>query len=62
MKNFFQGYKTYVVAALTAVVVFLHSIGYIDDETYKTLIGLLGAGALGTVAAKINRMKDAIPK
>lgn len=51
-----QGYKTYIIAILSAVVVAAHAMGYIDDATRDTLLGLLGAGAIGTVAAKVNRL------
>ena len=53
----FAGYKTYVVAALIAAVSVAHSLGYIDAATQQTLIGLLGAGAVSTLAAKINRQE-----
>lgn len=51
------GYKTYIVAALTAAVTVLHALGYIDSATRDTLLGLLVAGGATTVAAKINRMQ-----
>ena len=50
-----QGYKTYLMAALIAVVSVAHTLGYLDDATQQTLLGLLGAGAAATLAAKINR-------
>ena len=50
-----QGYKTYIVAALIAVVSIAHTLGYSDPATQQTLLGLLGAGAAATIAAKINR-------
>lgn len=50
------GYKSYIVAVLAASVTALHALGYIDDALFQTLMGLLGAGAVGTVAAKINRI------
>jgi len=56
-----QGYKTYIIAILSAAVVAAHAMGYIDDATRDTLLGLLGAGAIGTVAAKINRMDKKVP-
>ena len=56
VKVMLQGYKSYIVAALTAAVTVAHMLGYIDDATYQTLLALLGAGAVGTVAAKINRL------
>lgn len=60
VKEMLSGYKTYIVAILTAVLTLLHSLGYIDDSLYQTLLALLGAGALGTVAAKINSIKNEI--
>ena len=54
----FKGYKTYIVAALMGALTVLKSLGYIDDATYQTLMALLGAGAVGTVAAKINRLAN----
>ena len=58
VKEMLKGYKTYIVAILTAALTVAKSLGYIDDQTYQTLIALLGAGALGTVAAKINRIAN----
>ena len=52
-----KGYKTYIVAALTAALTLTHSLGYIDEATYQTLLALLGAGGLTTVAMKINDIK-----
>lgn len=57
VRTMFAGYKSYIVAALAAAVTVLHSLGYIDDATRDMLLGLLGAGAIGTVAAKINRIE-----
>ena len=56
MLTMLQGYKTYVVAALMGALTVLKALGYIDEATYQTLMALLGAGAVGTVAAKINRL------
>lgn len=52
-----QGYKTYIVAVLLAILAALKALGYIDEATYQALIALLGAGAVSTVAAKINRIQ-----
>lgn len=52
----FQGYKSYIVAVLAAAVTAAHALGYIDTATFQNLMALLGAGAVGTVAAKINRI------
>jgi hypothetical protein len=56
-RSMLSGKKTYAVAALTAVVTFLHAIGVINDELYKTLLGFLGAGAVATVRAAISRFE-----
>lgn len=53
-----QGYKSYIIAVLSALVVVAHAMGYIDDTTRDTLLGLLASGALGTVAAKMNRINQ----
>ena len=55
--GFLKGYKTYIIAALTAALTLAHSLGYIDEATYQTLLALLGAGGLSTVAAKIARIQ-----
>lgn len=56
--NMLSGYKTYIVAILTAALTLVHSLGYIDEATYQNLLALLAAGGLTTVAAKINRMNS----
>ena len=50
-----RGFKTYIMAALMGALTVAKALGYVDDATYQTLMALLGAGALTTVAAKINR-------
>lgn len=62
VKEMLSGYKTYIVAILTAVVTLLHSLGYIDETLFQTLLALLGAGAISTVAAKINNVQKSINK
>ena len=56
VKEMLSWYKTYIVAALMGALTVLKSLGYIDEQTYQTLMRLLEAGGLTTVAAKINRM------
>lgn len=56
------GYKTYIVAAISAFVIVAHSLGYIDDATRDTLLGLLASGGLATVAAKMNRFGANVDK
>ena len=52
-----QGYKTYIIAILTAALTVAHALHYIDDATYQALMALLASGGVATVAAKINRMQ-----
>lgn len=52
------GNKTYIIAALIAVVTIAHSLGYIDTNTLTTLLGLLNGGAVSTLAAKSNRIEQ----
>lgn len=49
-----QGKKTYILAAIAAVVTFVKYLGYIDDGMYQTLVGLLGAGAVATLRSSVN--------
>lgn len=58
MIDFLKGKKSYFVAGLMAALSILKYTGKIDDSTYQSLIGLLGAGAVSTVSAKINRMNS----
>jgi hypothetical protein len=58
--GFLKGYKTYIIAALTAILTLLHSLGYIDEATFQTLLALLASGGLTTVAMKINDIKNNI--
>lgn len=60
IQEMLAGYKSYIIAALIAILAGLHAMGYVDEATYKTLLALLGAGAVTTVAAKINAIKSDI--
>lgn len=60
MFDFLKGYKTYIVAILSAIVSLLHATGKIDDAMKQMLLELLAAGAITTVAAKINRIQKNI--
>ncbi len=53
--TFLTGKRTYIIATAAAVVVFLHQAGYIDQQVYETLLGLLGAGALTTLRLAIKK-------
>lgn len=50
-----QGFKSYIIAAMAAAVTVAHMLGYIDEAMFQSLMALLGAGAVTTVAAKLNR-------
>lgn len=51
--NFLKGKKTYIIAVLIATTTFLLHAGLINDEIYKTIIGLLGALGLSTLRAGV---------
>jgi len=55
-----QGKKSYIISGLGAILGILHMMGKIDDGLYQSLLGLLGAGAVTTLAAKINRLDKSI--
>lgn len=57
IREMLKGYRTYIIAAIIAILAGLHAMGYIDEATYQTLLALLGAGGLSTVAAKIGRIQ-----
>ncbi len=50
-----KGKKTYLVALGVAGVTFLYQMQWIDESTYKMLLGILNSMGLMTLAAKINR-------
>ncbi len=49
--TFLKGKKTYILATLGALVVFVKFLGWIDEATANTLLGLLGFGAFATLRA-----------
>jgi len=51
-----QGKRTYIIAALAAIVTLVKYLGYIDEDLFQMLLGLLGAGGVATMAAKVNRI------
>lgn len=55
-----KGKKTYILAILMAIVNGLYFSDKIDKATYDMLINLLGAGAVATVAAKVNRVNKSV--
>jgi hypothetical protein len=56
MIDWLKGKKSYIVSALIAAVQLAFMMGYIDEATRDALLALLGAGAISTVAAKMNRI------
>jgi hypothetical protein len=54
---FLTGKKTYIVAIVIGCVVACQHLGYIDEETAKTLIGLLTDGGLATLRAGVETVK-----
>lgn len=57
MISLLKGKKTYIVAILMAAIQAGKMMGYITEELANELLKLLGVGAVGTVAAKINRIQ-----
>lgn len=47
--SWINGYKTYLCAVLLGLATVARALGYIDDATYATLAGLLGAGGLASL-------------
>lgn len=58
LRTFFEGYKSYIVAGIAALIYFLNASGIypipkdMEEQIYKVLEILFGV----TMAAKINRM------
>lgn len=50
-----QGKKTYLIAVAIGAATVAHTLGYVDDGLYQTLLAFLGAGGAATLAAKVNR-------
>ena len=56
--EFLKGKKTYLQAAGVAIVVGLHTAGVIDNSVATMLLGLLGAGSIASIGAKIDRAAE----
>lgn len=50
--------KTYVVAILAAVVTGLKYAGFLTEDTYQLLMGLLASGGIATVRAAISKIDN----
>jgi hypothetical protein len=48
-----SGAKTYIVAGLMLACSFAKSRGWIDESTYATVMGILGAGGLAALRAGV---------
>jgi hypothetical protein len=53
MLNFLVGHKTYILAAIGAIITFAYSLGWIDTTVYQVLIGLVGSGGLATLRSAV---------
>lgn len=60
MLEFLKGKKTYLVALGVAGVTFAYQMQWIDEATYKMLLGILNSAGLMTLAAKMNRVDNKI--
>lgn len=49
----FSGYKTYLIAIAIGALGVAHSLGYIPDPLYTTLLTLLGGGGLAALRAAV---------
>ena len=48
-----DGYKTYIAAAVIGLLTALNYLGILDDENYKTLVGLVGSLGLAALRAGV---------
>ena len=52
---YLQGKKTYLQGLAAALVVLALHLGWMDQSTAATLLGLLGAGSILSLGAKVDR-------
>jgi hypothetical protein len=50
-----KGKKTYIQAIAAGVIVVLFSLGYVEKDMAVASLGLLGAGSVMSLGAKIDR-------
>ena len=50
-----RGKKTYLLALAAGVLTALRALELIDDRTYETLLGLVGAGGLAALRAGVSK-------
>lgn len=53
-----KGKKTYIVAGIAGLLMALNLLGYISQDTLKTLLELCGVGGLVTVRSAIASSKE----
>lgn len=54
----FKGKKTYITAALLALLVFARGMGWLDQQQYELLLGLAGSLGLAALRAGISNSKE----
>ena len=55
-----KGNKTYILAGLAAAATAAKFLGFIDEGTWQTIMGFLGAGAVATTRAAISNNNEQI--
>lgn len=56
MDSFFSGKKTYIFAFLIGATAVLHYLGYIDDESFKTIEVVLTSGSLASIRSAVKKI------
>ena len=51
-----QGYRTYICAALAALVTILYALQVIDQDTWQKLMGILVAGGAAALRAAVDKV------
>jgi len=55
IKALLEGKKTYIQAIAAGIIIVLFSLGYVEKEAAVAALGLLGAGSVMSLGAKIDR-------
>jgi hypothetical protein len=53
-----MGHKTYIIAALIAVLAAVKYLGYVDEATFQALVTLLAGGGLTTMRLAVSSAAD----
>lgn len=56
------GKRTYILAIGIGIAAVLHELGYLSEEAYHTISGILGAGSLMTLRAGVKQTEVAAQK